>query len=715
MNFLSPALLAGLLAMAIPPIIHLIHRRKAVRVRFPALELIRRANKKTARRFRMRQLLLMAVRSILLGSVAFAMARPYVSHDVEGVAGATASGGTTILVIDATWPMAYLLDGETLLDRARLQAGRVLDALGGTGQAALAVAGEKAVVPLGAATADLAQVRSRLDEIRVTDAFGTVPDAVTRAYELLAEAPAVGGRRVVVLTTAAGATAALPQPPSGSGIALLPVDVAEGKARENRGIVEVAPRPAPEVGQGVWRVDARVTNFGATAVERLPIHLEIDGEVKVRGFLTLGPGESAMKTFNAEVAGDASAKAAVVLEHDALETDDRVAFWLRPAPRLRLLAVDGDPRPTPQRDELFYLERAVGPGTETGARVALTIVQPDALPQAKLDTFDVVLLANVGHLSETTGAALSTYVRAGGGLFVTMGDQIDPTANDGLNARIGPLLPRALREARQSGDAAASAEGRDRQLAQPTNFDRNHPILKVFPDPTRTSLARVGVSRYMLLDPSPDASGEVVIGLDEGAPFLLTRTIDRGRVALLTGSLDRDWGDLPIRPDFVPLVQQVLRYLTRVPEGNAAPALVGRPVPVPVDDARVSRVQVRGPDGKLSSSERPLAAGGPWTFGDTQAPGLYQVAPDPPLPGLETLPGFAVTVDPAGSDLRPAKTADDKTPQSVATAESITPQKRTELWHAALLGLFLLLAAEAAILWQRRGTPAPARPQAPAA
>lgn len=705
MTFLSPALLLGLLAMAIPPIIHLIHRRKAVRVRFPALELIRRANKKTARQFRVRQLLLMLVRSLLLGLVAFAMARPYVSHEVEGVAGASESGGTTILVVDAAWPMGFVLDGESLLDRARLQGGRILDALGASGMSALVVAGEKVVAPIGAPTADLGQIRGHLDEVKVSHGFGTLDEAVTRAYELLAEAPPQGGRRVAVLTTAAGATRALPRPPDGSGIALLPIDVAGGKAEGNRALIEVSPRPAPDVGQGVWRVDARIANYGAAPVERLPVHLEIDGEVKVRGFVTLGPGESTVKTFNAEVPGDAQARAAVVLEPDALEADDRVAFWLRPAPRLRLLAVNGDPRPTPQRDELFYLERAVGPGTETGARVALTVIQADALEKQKLDAFDVVLLANVGRLGEAAAAGLSTYVRAGGGLFVTMGDRVDPGAADGLNARIGQLLPRALREARQSGDAAASAEGRDRRLAAPTWFERNHPILKVFPDPLRTSLARVGVSRYMLLDPAPDASGEVVIGLDEGAPYLLVRAVDRGRVALLTGSLDRDWGDLPIRPDFVPLVQQILRHLTRVPEGSGQPVLLGRPVPVPVDDPRISRVQIQAPDGRLASSERPVGgAPTPWTFADTQLPGLYQVSPDPPLPGLETLPGFAVTLDPAGADLRPAKTEPDAQKTPLATAESAAPKKRTELWHAALLFLFGLLAAEAFLLWQRRTT-----------
>lgn len=709
MGFLSPALLVGLLAALIPPIIHLIHRRRAVRVEFPALELIRRANKKTARQFRIKQLLLMLVRSLLLAALAFAMARPYFSREVEGVAAAAESGGTTVLVLDASWPMAFDFEGERLFDRARLQGGRLLDALGGTGQAALVVAGAKVTAPVAEPTADLGAVRAALDQTTLSQAHGSLADAVTRAYEVLSTAAPAGGRRVVVLTTPAGAAAPLPQPPPNSGIALLPVDAAGGAALDNRAIVDVALRPAPEVGQGMWRVDARVANFGATAVERLPIHLEVDGEVRVRGFVTLAPGESAVKSFNADV-GEATAgavPAAVVLESDALTTDDRVAFWLRPAPRLRLLAVNGDPRPTPQRDELFYLERAVGPGTQVGARVALTITQPDRLDDKALADADVVLLANVARLPAAAGTTLSAFVRGGGGLWVTMGDQVDPAH---LNERIGPLLPRALREARQSGDAAASAEGRDRRLATLTQFERGHPVLRVFPDPARSSLARAGVAKYMLLDPAPDAAGEVVMALDEGAPFLLTRTVDQGRVALFTGSIDRDWGDVPIRPDFVPLVQQILRFLSRAANDAAPLHLVGATVPLPAEDPRVGRVQVRTPDGRLVGSDRPLVLGEAWSFTETAALGLYAVSPDPPLPGLETLPGFAVTVDPKGADLRAGEGRPEAARQNAAAAaEALAPQKRTELWHAALLGLFFLLAAEALLLWQRRTVVAPRR------
>lgn len=695
MSFLSPALLIGLLAAAIPPLIHLILRRKAVVVRFPALEFIRRSNRKTARRFRVKQILLMVVRSALLALLAFALARPFMAHEQSPMAVSGESDGATVVVVDAGYPMRWLLDGEALLDRARFQAETLL--ADGGGMAALVVCGDRVEVPIDELTGDLAAVRREVGRIEPGLRPASLAEGVARAYELLEDRP--GAKRVVVLTTPAGAASDLPRP-ADEKVELLPVDVSGGAPVPNQAITGVSLRPAPEVGANHWRVDARVLNASDAPVERLPVHLEIDGVVKVRGFARLGPGGEAVKTFYAPVDTDAAVPAAVVLEGDALALDDRRPFWLRPAPRIRVLAVNGDPRPIPYRDELFYLERALSPTTTAGARVRLTITGADTLDRFELGEFDVVILANHTAPPPETARALTAFVNGGGGLFVTLGDRVEP---DAANVALAGLLPRTLRTVRQAGDAAASAEGGDRQTARPGVFARQHPILREIPNPETSSLASARIGRYMLLDPAPDAVGEVVIGLDDGAPFLLTREVGSGRVALLTGSIDRGWGDLPIRPDFLPLLQNTLRYLTRVAEVDTAPVLVGRDAPIPVDEPRVRRVKVQTPDGDLRVSERP-SGDEPWVFGETEIPGHYRISPDPPLPGLVALPGFAVALDPAGADLRGPQATPGPDGEQAPTDKAVAlgVGRRTELWHAALGGLFVLLLGEGVLLFRRR-------------
>jgi hypothetical protein len=357
-------MLLGLLAVAVPPIIHLIHRRKAEVVRFPALEFIRRSNKKTARTFRLKQFLLMLMRALLLGALAFAVARPFYERGVSVVAPVGGMQGPTVFVLDASWPMAYRLGDVTLLDRGRFMLGTLLERL--DGPAAVVIAGEKVDSPLTETTQDLDAVRRAVEGVVPAHVTGNLGEAVLRAYELLGAGDAVAGGRVVVLTTPAGAASALPPPPSVAGhtVELVPVDVADGAPLPNRALLDVRLRPAPEMGAGQWRIDARVANFSDAPIARLPLHLELDGAVQVRGFLDLPAGGEAQKTFYTTLDRREATPASVVLEGDALAADDRRDFWLQPAPRVRVLAVDGEPHPTPYLDELFYFERAVAPRTK---------------------------------------------------------------------------------------------------------------------------------------------------------------------------------------------------------------------------------------------------------------------------------------------------------------------------------------------------------------
>ena len=64
MSFLNTALLAGLLLAAIPILIHLLGRRRIKRQPFPTLEFLRRLQNRKMKRLRVRQWLLLALRTL---------------------------------------------------------------------------------------------------------------------------------------------------------------------------------------------------------------------------------------------------------------------------------------------------------------------------------------------------------------------------------------------------------------------------------------------------------------------------------------------------------------------------------------------------------------------------------------------------------------------------------------------------------------------------
>ena len=78
MWFVAPLMLVGLVALAVPIAIHLIGRRRARVVKFAALDFLLATRRRTARRFRLRERLLLIVRAVACAVVALALAKRHV-------------------------------------------------------------------------------------------------------------------------------------------------------------------------------------------------------------------------------------------------------------------------------------------------------------------------------------------------------------------------------------------------------------------------------------------------------------------------------------------------------------------------------------------------------------------------------------------------------------------------------------------------------------
>src|SRR5689334_7053197 len=77
MRFLAPSLLLGLLAAVLPWLLHRIGRRRARPLPFAAMELLLRAERQVSARRRLREILLLLVRTGVAAALPLLFARPY--------------------------------------------------------------------------------------------------------------------------------------------------------------------------------------------------------------------------------------------------------------------------------------------------------------------------------------------------------------------------------------------------------------------------------------------------------------------------------------------------------------------------------------------------------------------------------------------------------------------------------------------------------------
>ena len=115
--FGSPFMLWGLAAGGIPILIHLLHRRRFQTVQWAAMRFLLAATRKQSRRLRLEQLLLLAIRTLVVMLIAMALSRP--TAESLGEYFQSAGPKHRIVVIDATFSMGYAPTGRTRFDRAK--------------------------------------------------------------------------------------------------------------------------------------------------------------------------------------------------------------------------------------------------------------------------------------------------------------------------------------------------------------------------------------------------------------------------------------------------------------------------------------------------------------------------------------------------------------------------------------------------------------------
>jgi hypothetical protein len=708
MHFLAPMLLLGLAAAALPALIHRIGRRRARPVRFAAMELLLRAEREVSARRRLRDALLLVARTALAMALPLAFARPFaeVRSDLPAVTGRSQSA---VMILDDSASMRRRLkDGGTPFEAARAKARAVIEHLSPDSEIALVLASEGSAAPIAELSSDRARILAALEAVPSSARRADFAAALRRATQILTGS-ARADRLIYVATDlqAAGWEDVTPASQLGAPQVVV-LDASGGAGWTNRAVVALSAEPAPEEGTQGIAVVAEIANFAPEPVHNLGVTLALDGAEVARGFLDLPAAGRARKRFVLTTAGGSAHEAEVAIDKDAFPLDDRRACLVEASRGLRVLIVDGDPRTVRTEDETFFLEAALRAGG-SGFSVATTL--PDDLGSRDLTAFSAIFLCNVNRPSPAVAAAIVHYVEAGGGLFISIGDRVDA---DGWNQALGKILPQPLglkRSAAALPGARAEGETVDLRPAERlAPIDRHHPLLSAFPA-RGDGLSSARFFQYMLLSPLPDAPArQIVLRYESGAPALVEAEIGRGRVLLLTTTVDREWTDLPIRPGFLPLIQESARYLAGAPSGEAAAAVpVGgkREIALEPDDRRMEVVRPSGDSRWLTPPAHGDArARRALTFTETDEPGFYRVRAARGDGTISERPdaAFVVHLDPRESD--PARLADDKRPDRARAplAAGTAPRRRLELWHAVGVAAIAFVLLESLLTLRfRRG------------
>ena len=115
MQFVHPAFLWALAALAIPIIIHLFYFRRFKKVYFTNVRFLKEVKEETSARRRLRNLLVLLARLLALAALVLAFAQPFIPQDTEVKKGTKAVS----IYVDNSFSMNALSQDVPLLEKAK--------------------------------------------------------------------------------------------------------------------------------------------------------------------------------------------------------------------------------------------------------------------------------------------------------------------------------------------------------------------------------------------------------------------------------------------------------------------------------------------------------------------------------------------------------------------------------------------------------------------
>jgi hypothetical protein len=662
MTLLNGALAFGALAALIPIILHILNRSKFRQVEWGAMHLLESVVKVNHKRFRFEQWILLAVRCAIPILLALCLARPVLTGSRMLAGDAPVS---MVVLLDTSYSMEATSAGVENFEKAVDAACAIIEATPRGSEITVIQTGGAPTPLFDQPLFDSEAVVRRVRSIHAGYGASDMQQSLDAGLATLA-GMSHARRELIVISDF--------QPADWSGSA----NVADSIRQQVESMTIKPALSLLQVGEAVvgnvsieslefsnrplgvgqqLSVRANLRNHGETAAGNARVILKIDGKEQSVSQVSLAANTATQTLFPCSFDEPGSHVIEVeVAVDDPLKTDNRFAAAVTIWDQIDVLLIDGDPVSQPLKSETDFLSVALTPysfgrmkltdlvKTKTVSHKANLKAEFEAQPK-------VVVLANLPQLTDAQTNEMQRYIESGGAVLICAGNRIDTAwYNKHLFSR--GLLPAEFGLPRGKIDDKGQSA---RIVAQ--RFE--HPALQFFNDASNGDLStaeirqwyelKVPADRSMILTALPNGDEDaaaaketesktvVMARLDNGDPLLVEKTIGDGVVVQMATAGDADWSDLPMRPYYVPLMQQLVTTMAtqltppkNIRTGEPAVAMFPADPESAADGAGDYSVSIVVPDGsRLNLRSTKQGNLQMVRFDGTRRPGVYTMtSPD---------------------------------------------------------------------------------------
>lgn len=397
MQFLYPAFLFGLLALAVPVIVHLFYFRRFKTVYFTNVKFLKELKQETSARQKLKNLLVLLMRCLAIAVLVFAFAQPFIP-----TGSAVKQGLKSVSIfIDNSYSMSAMDKEISLFEKAKIRAREIIQ-------------GYKDEDKFQVLTNDFEGKHQRLlskedalamiDELKVSPAVRNMSEILKRQAQVLNTSDRALKIAYVISDFQKNISDFSPRLDSLIDFNLIPLNsVSEMNVGIDSAWFEIPVQMANQVNPLV----VKVHNYGEEKVENISLSLNYDGQEKPVGNLSIPAGATVTDTINMAIQKTGWHQAELVISDYPVQFDDHYFFTFKVAEKIDILCINEDASNR-------YLDAAF-----RGINYfKLTNVNSKSIDYSKIGSNKLIICNGLKNLSTGLAQELISYMKNGGNVLI---------------------------------------------------------------------------------------------------------------------------------------------------------------------------------------------------------------------------------------------------------------------------------------------------------
>lgn len=514
--FINPFYLSALVALSIPIIIHLLRSKKFELRQLGTIRFLIQAEKETASRRKLKNLLLLFCRLLIVALTVFIFARPFSDRgdNVE-----------VMIFIDSSGSMA----GQTAsIMRFELALNKAREILGNLH--------ESSRVRLFLFSDDVVEIDS-LDEAGISPGGFLKYDKVFEFAATSFNQSDLLGKEMYLISDMQKES--LPEKP----LKLFPVDINVhlinlGHALDQNFAV-TGVRNFSKFAGNTGGVEVNFKSSGAVKEDlNLTFELSIEGQESQTASSMASSGKVRFK-WQPSKHGKYKGKVRL-LEEDSFPLDNQRDFIFNIRKPDNILIINGVATQSRLKAPGYFIQKVLETSEAEGLHSGFSV--ETSLRVENLEKFSVVTLCDVKELLLSEIKELKEFIARGGGLLYFIGGNTNKEAFNSLETE--GLFPGRLKVHRPAIPAAFD------------QWDKENSVFAVFENADSSGLKRLLFKSTYEMEPGKDA--KVICKLGNDVPAIVEQNTGKSKIIVVTNPCDRTWSDWPTEKAFVPFIRSLL-------------------------------------------------------------------------------------------------------------------------------------------------------------